>query len=556
MSGQRESSQSPRGDEPTQLANALAPWNERATEPVASPADERTGGAVDGSEAAEAAGGELAWPSIDANPGVPYVPEAPAEAVAIVEHPDGSTEIGIDLSKLPKHEQQPGQRRRRREREPEARAAAEAAEAFATLRLQQAQHFGARVLRPRRIAYYVLLICDALFFVASLLAQLIKGGVSSLRTDGLTFNTRFTIKWWLDPMELALEEMAMSLVIDFIGAVAGMKEKTHVLGLFLLLQTITTVFVCLRGFSLFLLFRLAQLAAGSLLRTAMYQYLKLTRPEELESQLGGSMWLGVRSMLATMSGFCGILCGTGDGANGGSGSMHGRQTGEDVAAAAAAPAAGVEGAEGIGAAQAVAPAGATPAAATAAAPVPAAWPVQQQAPERQAVRQAADLPGTEAAAAAVDGSAAAAWAPTGPVIDASGGVALSATRAMGPAGGPDPVRTSEQQTGQAAPAGPASGPTGRISHTQGASGVLAGRGANEAAGWAQGLADYASVSRGEQLPLAGAAHGAALPAFHVAPASHAGQPAAPPGRPFDDGKRRRRRPRCRGREALPYGDRA
>ncbi|EFJ41637.1 hypothetical protein VOLCADRAFT_98393 [Volvox carteri f. nagariensis] len=89
---------------------------------------------------------------------------------------------------------------------------------------------------------------------------------------------------------------------------AGLQDKTYLLGLFIILQTIGTVLVCLRGFSLFLLMRVCQLGAAVVLRSAVFRYLKLMLSAGDFAQLE-TMFIGFWSYISTMTGFCGVLCG-------------------------------------------------------------------------------------------------------------------------------------------------------------------------------------------------------------------------------------------------------
>ncbi|GFR40139.1 hypothetical protein Agub_g695, partial [Astrephomene gubernaculifera] len=248
--------------------------------------------------------GGLTWPVIGANSDVPEVPDVPDDAVVIFEHPDGSTVVGVDVSRVP---QVFRRRRVRRSHQPAARANAEADAAFDALRHQQAQLFRRTTLRRRRTVFLILVVCDALFFAASLLFQLIRGGVGSLRRQGVS-RGKSLVLWWPDPADLTLEEMSLSLIIDLVGFVAGLQDKPYISELFLLLQTIGTVLVCLRGFSLFLVVRCCQLVAAGLLRAAVVHYLKLVLPDEERMRLEG-MFLGLRAMGRILAGFCGLLCG-------------------------------------------------------------------------------------------------------------------------------------------------------------------------------------------------------------------------------------------------------
>ncbi|GLI70053.1 hypothetical protein VaNZ11_014822 [Volvox africanus] len=249
--------------------------------------------------------GAFPWPAIEVNPDVPEVPEIPEDAVIIVEHPDGSADVGIDTSKLPKIPVARNARQARLVHDAES-AASEA------LRQEQAQIFRATVLRKRRIVFMAILVADGLFFGATLLYQLLTGGLNGMRRKGLTLKSESGWQWWLDPKSLTLEEMALSLIVDLIGLAAGLQDKTYMLGLFMILQAIATVLISLRGFSLFLLMRLAELVAAAMLRSAVFRYLKLVLPEGDFAQLE-SMFIGFWSYVTTMTGFCAILCGRDNG---------------------------------------------------------------------------------------------------------------------------------------------------------------------------------------------------------------------------------------------------
>ncbi|GIL87464.1 hypothetical protein Vretifemale_15445 [Volvox reticuliferus] len=168
--------------------------------------------------------GAVPWPAIEVNPDVPDVPDVPEDAVIIVEHPDGSADVGIDPSKLPKI---PEARHARRQAQLALDAESAASEA---LRQEQARIFRTTVLRKRRVVFMVILAADWLFFGASLLYQLLTGGLKGMRRKGLTLKSEWGWRWWLDPKSLTLEEMALSLIVDLIGLAEPVRNRWELAG--------------------------------------------------------------------------------------------------------------------------------------------------------------------------------------------------------------------------------------------------------------------------------------------------------------------------------------
>ncbi|KAG2448114.1 hypothetical protein HYH02_006699 [Chlamydomonas schloesseri] len=149
---------------------------------------------------------------------------------------------------------------------------------------------------------------DMLFFLVCLLVQAFTSGLHMGRKWSSVGVNGVNLYWWPTPKTLTLEEVAFSLVVDLVGVMAGFQEKPPVLGLFLLLDLITTILIGIHGISLFLLFRGVQMAVCILYRNALVHCMGMcmTEVERLEFL---STELGIMTILHTMAGFCGVLCG-------------------------------------------------------------------------------------------------------------------------------------------------------------------------------------------------------------------------------------------------------
>jgi len=107
-----------------------------------------------------------------------------------------------------------------------------------------------------------------------------------------------SITWWLVPADLKLEDAVFSLVLDLLGAIGALSNRTSILGLFILLEALCTALITLAGVSLFHLYRIALLAAAFYLRSAILTVAALEdtalfgRRGAGAGQRAGVAWLG------------------------------------------------------------------------------------------------------------------------------------------------------------------------------------------------------------------------------------------------------------------------
>ncbi|KIZ03221.1 hypothetical protein MNEG_4741 [Monoraphidium neglectum] len=78
-----------------------------------------------------------------------------------------------------------------------------------------------------------------------------------------------TVTWWLVPSELKLEDVIFSLVLDLLGALGALNNRTSIISLFILLEALCTALITLSGVSLFHLFRISLLVGAFYMRASI-----------------------------------------------------------------------------------------------------------------------------------------------------------------------------------------------------------------------------------------------------------------------------------------------